>query len=420
MKTQRRSPLSRAALTIAAITLSLAVRAQAQTESVLYSFTGTDGNGPFASLTFDQAGNLYGTTVRGGANDAGAVFMLTPVAGGGWKETVIHSFAGGADDGAFPWGGLVIDSAGTLYGTTYFGGSLDYGTVFALTPTAGGVWNESIVHFFRGSWDGGNPHAGLTLDNAGNLYGTTFFGGPFGQGMVFVFTPTSTGWKESTLHYFTGGFDGGYPSAQLTFDASGNLFGTTTSGGTRHLGVVFKLTPTTSGPWKQTLVHNFAGGIDGASPTGRLILDASGNLYGTAVNGGDLTTCSGFGCGTVFRLTPTSKGGWRESVLHTFSGGADGAYPYGGLAFDRTGSLYGTAYYGGDLTACAGAGCGNVFKVTHQTGGWLQTVVYTFTGSPSDGGSPYVNLIFDGSGNLYGTAPGGGAGGDGVVFKIAP
>jgi uncharacterized repeat protein (TIGR03803 family) len=416
VNTRKLPSIFRLALLLAAITLTLALRSQAQTETVLYNFTGTDGYGPYASLVFDSAGNLYGTTVIGGTYDAGAVFQLTPTSSG-WLETPIYSFTNG-NDGANPWSAVVIDAAGNLYGTTYFGGSHSYGTVFRLSPSSTG-WQLTVLHTFTGSFDGGNPHAGVILDSAGNLYGTTYFGGR-GNGVVFELSPTSTGWKETVLHLFSGQNDGGYPGASLVFDGAGNLYGTTTAGGFNHQGVVFRLSPASSGTWNEAVLHAFTGGKDGAVPWGGLILDPAGNLYGTTLNGGNLTGCSGFGCGTAFKLSPNSTGGWIENVLHTFIGKADGAYPYAGLTLDASGNLYGTTYYGGNLTECAGAGCGNVFELTHPSSGhWTETVLYEFKGGV-DGADPYSAPIIDSSGKLYGVAPQFGATRMGVVFEIIP
>jgi len=401
---------------VLAILLSLGSAAFAQTESVLYSFTGgVDGYGPYGSLVFDAAGNLYGTTVRGGTYDAGAVFQLTPTVSG-WIEAPIYSFANNSD-GANPWGALAIDAAGNLYGTAYFGGH-GYGTVFRLSPSSIG-WKFSVLHEFKGSFDGGNPRAGVILDSAGNLYGTTYFGGR-GNGVVFELSPTATGWKESVLHIFSGLNDGAYPAAALSFDAAGNLYGTTTSGGSSHNGVAFRMAPTTGGKWNLAVIHSFSGGKDGAAPWAGLTLDSSGNLYGTTLNGGNLNTCSGFGCGTVFKLRPNVQGFWTESVIHTFMGKTDGAYPYAGIILDASGNVYGATYYSGILSDCAGSGCGNVYKLSQPAGGnWKETVLYEFTGS-SDGADPSSAPILDSSGNLFGVAPQYGANLAGVIYEITP
>ena len=416
MSSKKTSPALFATLAVATIVFGLTVSAQAQTESVLYAFTGTDGYGPYANLVFDAAGNLYGTTVIGGASDAGTVFQLTPTSSG-WQESVLYSFTGGSD-GANPWSALVLDAAGNLYGTTYFGGSHSYGIVFSLSQTSTG-WQFTVLHSFTGGFDGGNPHAGVILDTSGNLYGTTYFGGR-GNGVVFELSPSATGWKESVLHFFSGQNDGGYPGSRLLFDAAGKLYGTTTAGGLDHQGVVFRLSPNSSGTWNEAVLHAFTGGKDGAVPWGGLIVDPAGNLYGTTLNGGNLTTCSGMGCGTAFKLKPASNGAWIESVLHSFIGKADGAFPYGGLTIDASGNLYGATYFSGNLTDCSGSGCGNIFKLTHSAGSnWKETVLYTFKGD-TDGADPYSPPILDAAGNLYGVAPQAGSTQMGVVYEITP
>ena len=309
------SGVATAALAIAivfALTVVLTQSAQAQkataggawTEKVLHNFNhnGTDGYWPIASPILDAAGNLYGTTFQGGAYDLGTVFELTPT-GGGWTETVLHTFSGYTDGGS-PWAGLVFDTAGNLYGTTPYGGDYYAGTVFELTPTAGGGWTKQVLHSFSPDCtDGYEPYAGLIFDTAGNLYGTTSAGGTYScngsqGGTVFELTPTEGGgWTETVLHSFnSNGTDGIIPYASLVFDTAGNLYGTTVSGGTYNYGTVFKLSPGEGG-WTETVLHTF-NGTDGAAPYAGLIRDAAGNLYGTTFLGG------AYGGGTVFELTP--------------------------------------------------------------------------------------------------------------------
>ncbi|MGA7459437.1 MAG: choice-of-anchor tandem repeat GloVer-containing protein [Candidatus Korobacteraceae bacterium] len=338
----------------------------AWTEKVLYSFCAqtncTDGEGPHAGLIFDAAGNLYGTTLSGGiygGYGAGTVFELTPTAGGGWTEQVLHSFGNGAD-GLTLYSGLISDAAGNLYGTTYYGGTYGYGTAFELTPAAGGGWTEGVLHNFT-YYDGQQPWAGLIFDAAGNLYGTTYYGGlylacPGGAsdcGTVFELMPGGGRWGETILHNFGTGGDGFSPTAGLILDAAGNLYGTTNGGGTynQYGGTVFELTPGVGG-WTETLLHSFGNGTDGEAPDGALVFDTAGNLYGTTGGGGT------YGGGTVFELTPTVGGGWTEQVLHNFGNGVDGANPYTGLIFDAAGNLYGTTQSGGNH------GAGTVFELT--------------------------------------------------------
>jgi len=253
-------------------------------ERVLYSFTGKDGSYPDAGLRRDTAGNIYGATVKGGTSDLGTVFLLDPTG----KQTVLHSFTGG-QDGSFPYvyGNLLRDKAGNFYGTTLTGGDSNQGTVFKLTSTG----EEQVLYSFSGGVDGRFPYAGLVLDAKGNLYGTTYLGGVSDQGMVFKLTATG---KEIVLYSFTGGADGGNPSAALLRDAMGNLYGTTYYGGLSNAGVVFKLDPHHT----ETVLHSFDYANDGGYPTAALIRDSSGNLYGTASAGGTSNH------GTIFKLVP--------------------------------------------------------------------------------------------------------------------
>jgi uncharacterized repeat protein (TIGR03803 family) len=333
------------------------------TEKVLYSFPGTGQNGdePEASLIFDASGNLYGTTYYGGLYGDGVVFELSPRAGGEWTETVLHSFGQNGTDGALPCAGLVFDAAGNLYGTTNGGGAYYYwGTVFELTPHAGGEWTETILHSFNDAGtDGWYPLAGLVIDSAGNLYGTTYNGGVnYYEGTVFELTPTAGGeWTETVIHSFdNNGTDGNNPFASLTLDSAGNLYGTTIFGGAENnsgAGTVFELTPGTGGNWTETILRSFNGStIGGRFPRAGVILDASGNLYGTTTEGGTA------GFGTVFELTPKAGGGFTEKLLHSFGANArDGKDSLGGLLMDSSGNLYGTTYEGGAYTY------GAVFKI---------------------------------------------------------
>jgi uncharacterized repeat protein (TIGR03803 family) len=360
-----------ATATVLALTVFLTQPAQAQTlpaaawmEKVLHNFNnnGTDGYYPRASLISDAAGNLYGTTIYGGTYGWGTVFELTPTTGGGWTEQVLHSFGNGTDGGE-PRASLIFDAAGNLYGTTYGGGIYCHsiggcGTVFELTLTAGGNWTEAVLYNF-GSFtdDGYEPSASLIFDAAGNLYGTTQFGGIHGWGTVFELTPTGGGgWSEQVLLNF--GTGGAFPQAGLIFDAAGNLYGTTSEGGT-NIGTVFELTPNVGGGWTETVLHNFGSGTDGSYPYAGLIFDAAGNLYGTTQYGGTYNSCSG-GCGTVFELTPTAGGEWAEQVLLNFNG-TSGANPYAGVIFDGAGNLFGTTQL--TYSNCSGFYCGTVFEL---------------------------------------------------------
>ncbi len=325
------------------------------TETVLHSFTGSpsDGANPFAGLIAHAAGNLYGTTALGGASDDGTVFKLTPSG----TETVLYSFTGSPSDGAIPTAGLIADPAGNLFSTTHVGGASGDGTVFKLTRSG----TETVLHSFTGGGDGAVPIAGLIADAAGNLYGTTFTGGGSGcggSGCGTVFKLTRSG-TESVLHSFTGSFgDGAGPDAGLIADAAGNLYGTTEFGGGsigcrstigNGCGTVFKLTPSGT----ETVLYSFTGGGDGAEPFAGLIADAAGNFYGTTSQGGASND------GTVFKLTPSGT----ETVLHSFTDGSDGGFPLAGLITDAAGNLYGTTSQGGGGSGCGDSGCGTVFEI---------------------------------------------------------
>ena len=409
---------------ILALTLLLLVSQCAQArETVLHAFQGRPGMLPASNLVRDAAGNLYGTTWQGGSKNCtgaftgcGIVFKLTPTSTG-WSYSVLYVFKGG-HDGANPIGNLTFDSAGNIYGTTQNGGDPTClkgdgcGTVFELSPLSGGGWKERVLHVFNGS-DGAGPIGGVILDSVGNLYGTTSSDSAnYGFGTVFELTPgAQRQWTETTLYAFQAnihGSDGAYPYGDLVFDKAGNLYGTTQMGGTAFNGTVFKLTYS-NGSWKESILYNFSGGGDGGMPLGGLIFDTAGNLYGTTQGGGA-------GYGTVFELTP-SHGSWVETVLLTFTN-ADGAYPEGDLVFDAAGNLFGTAANGGK--AGCGPTCGSVFELTPNSGGgWTEKVLYKFTGG-KDGAIPLSTLMLDSAGNLYGTAFVGGNKYDGVVFKIVP
>jgi uncharacterized repeat protein (TIGR03803 family) len=392
-------------------------------EKVLHSFCNrrncADGYYPYDGLIFDASGNLYGTTYQGGTYGYGTVFELTPTAGGGWAEKVLHGF--NDEDGYGPFAGLIFDAAGNLYGTTTSGGAFNQGTVFELTPTAGGGWTEQVLYSFcsqTNCTDGAYPLAGLIFDAAGNLYGATYNGGiypcgAYGCGTVFELSPTAGGgWTETVLHSFGNGTDGAFPYAGLIFDAAGNLYGTTTGGGTYRGGTVFQLTPTAGGGWAEQVLYSFCSQTnctDGGGPGG-LIFDAAGNLYGTTGGGG------AYGGGTVFELSPTAGGGWTEKVLHSFNG-TDGTGP-SAVIFDAAGNLYGTTEYGGAYGG--NLGDGTVFELTPTAGGgWTEKVLHSF-GNGTDGAWPLAGLIIDAAGNLYGMTWIGGDYGGGTVFALTP
>jgi uncharacterized repeat protein (TIGR03803 family) len=268
----------------------------AWTETVLYQFSGSsDGANPgYGELTFDQAGNLYGTTFFGGVNAQGVVYELTP-SGGGWAERAIHTFSG-SSDGENPYSSVVFDAAGNLYGTTYAGGAHGYGTVFQLTPSGSG-WTENTLYSLQSSSDGGNPFGGIVFDSAGNLYGATSGGGPGSGGTVYQLMPSGGSWTFGVVYSFTGSAHLPGPYDSLTMDAAGNLYGTTTQDGAHGAGSVFKLTPS-GGGWTETDLYDFPGGTQGAVPYGSVLVDASGNLFGTASQGGT------HGYGVIWEITP--------------------------------------------------------------------------------------------------------------------
>jgi uncharacterized repeat protein (TIGR03803 family) len=346
------------------------------TEKTLHNFgNGADGAYVSASLILDAAGNLYGTTYDGGGTVGGygTVFELKPKAGGGWSEKVLCSFD---KYEGHPTAGLIVDAAGNIYGTT--AGYIAYGIVFELTPHADGTWTETTLHAFNyDGTDGIGPRGPLIFDGHGNLFGTTYAGGSFdcgaGCGTVFELSPSAGGvWTETILHRFhNNGSDGVFPAAGLILDASGNLYGTTTKGGTgvctnqsyAGCGIVFELSPT-SGGWTGKILYDF-NGTDGYQPTG-LTMDAAGHLYGTTAQGGtgSCTSIGLVGCGTVFKLTHQADGIWTEKVLHNFAEGKDGIEPLGGVILDKSGNLYGTTYHGGTYGGTYDYDGGTVFKVT--------------------------------------------------------
>ncbi|HXM42842.1 MAG TPA: choice-of-anchor tandem repeat GloVer-containing protein [Bryobacteraceae bacterium] len=320
----------------------------AWSETVLYNFKGgaDDGANPHATLMRDGAGNLYGTTVAGGLTattcrtGCGAVFMLTAVAGG-WQESVLYRFPGGAG-GSVPYAGVVMDSAGSLYGATLDGGASAGGMVYKLSPGSAG-WTQTVLYSFGGRPDGSAPYPTPVLDAAGNLYGATNTGGAHNLGIVYMLAPQPDGaWTEQVLHSFAGGSDGANPLAGVIFDRHGNLYGTTSYGGTANCGIAFALAPNPEGGWTEHLLHTFLGvtAYDGENPNG-LTFDAAGNLYGTTTGGGTDNP------GTIFEITHSPSAGWQETVLYNFTAGDDGAYPSSGVVLDPAGNIYGTTLWGG-------------------------------------------------------------------------
>ncbi len=378
---------------LAPLFASLAVAtppAAAQTETVLYSFGSQSGDGtnPGCCLVFDQKGNLYGTTNYGGVYGFGTVFKLTPTG----KETILYSF-GVADLVPAP-GGLAFDRQNNLYGTTIGGGTLDAGSVFKLS--ADGVL--TVLHSFGGHSpeDGIYPGWGLILDRRGDIYGTTNYGGEFGQGTVFKVTSTG---QETVVYSFGGkSGDAAIPSGSLIFDTRGNIYGTTGNGGAYGYGTVFKVSPT----GKETVLYSFGGPAEDFNPGLNLVLDKLGNLYGTTNNDG------AYNFGTVFKLTPTGV----KTVLHSFGQSGDGIFPQCCLLIDKVGNLYGTTY---DVNSPQGHGV--AFKLTPDG---EETALHVFGRQDGDGIYPIWNLVSDKNGSLYVATSSGGTEGYGTVLKLTP
>jgi uncharacterized repeat protein (TIGR03803 family) len=450
-------------MAIAGLAVGVGAHASNPVLKTLYTFCElsmcADGYQPRANVILDNRGNLYGTTYGYDlAHGYGNVYELSPPSPGKtkWIETSLHDFTyTNPNDGADPAAGVIFDMSGNLYGTTVALGYIEIhgkeysggGTVFELSPPAGGkgAWIETILHPFPCACelnrDGSAPYAGVVFHN-GSLYGTTIEGGTAVPGAaqfgtIFQVSPpvgTKTNWTETLVHDFKGGKDGATPSGGVLFDKSGNLYGLTAYGGSTYPvnvdGEVFKLTPPAIGEkaWRKTALYTFTGGQDGGQPAGDLIADELGNLYGTANKGG--VFCDSdvpAGCGVVLELSPPAKGEttWSETVLYSFRGGQnDGILPTGGLVRDGAGNLYGVTIYGGN-PACTSSnyfsGCGAVFKLSPPPQGttiWTETILYVFTGG-SDGGHPLARLTLDDKGNIYGTTQSGASSDQpGTVFMI--
>jgi uncharacterized repeat protein (TIGR03803 family) len=386
--------------------LAFTTTASAQTYTVLHTFSGGgDGGCPITGLTSGPGGSFYGTTYRCG-NGLGTVFRLKQM-GAGWILNTLYRFQGG-NDGNGPYGRVAVATDGTLYGTTYAGGTgydicnNGCGTIFRLTPqsraplTALSLWNETVLYQFTGAADGGEPQGDLTFDSSGNVYGTAYYGGT-----VYELIGNGGQWTPSVL-YTLGNYNalGG-----VIFDTAGNLYGVSAFGGLYGQGTVYELSPSASGYTAQTL-YSFTGQNDGLTPEGGLIFDSLGNLYGATAYAGN-----GYN-GAVFEVSPAA-GGWTFNTLYDLpSGPGVPAGPLDKLTFDANGNLYGTTYDGG------ANGVGSVFELVPSNGGWTYVSLHDFTGL-SDGGFPASTLVLDGNGNLYGTASTGGNG-YGVVFEITP
>lgn len=403
-------------LAVLLCTLALSVAAwAADTEQVIYNFTGgNDGGQPAAQLVFDSAGNLYGTTVAGGLYGCGTVFELN-YSGSQWNETVLYSFDC-YGTGKNPYGGVTVDNAGNLYGTTVAGGSGGEctgdgcGLVYELTKS-GDTWNEIVLYNFTGGDDGFGPGSAVVFDQAGNLYGTTPDGGVNAEGVVYQLSPNQQGWKQTVIHAFTGGDDGAVGSlGALLVDSRGALYGVTELGGQYGAGVAFRLSPSGNN-WNYTTMYAFQGLPDAGFPYGGLIADSRGRLYGTTYFGG------ANGLGSIFEIGAgaTVRTPWKESVLYSFQGDTDASFPTSTLVFDAAGNLYGTSSTGGNPSC----DCGTIFKLTPRSGGWDASVLHSFAGN-GDGQSPSYGLTSDGKGNYFGVTPVGGLYRQGVVYQITP
>lgn len=379
---------------------------------VIFNFTGgSDGGDPATQLTFDSGGNAYGTTVTGGDFACGTVFQLTPT-GGNWQLSTLYSFTC-SSDGKNPYGGVALDAAGNLYGTTVAGGSGGTcagdgcGTIYELTKS-GNRWTETVLYNFTGGDDGSGPGGPVVFDNSGNLYGTTPDGGVNGEGVVYQLSAKAQQWSLDVIHAFTGGTDGGVGSLGSLLYLDGDFYGVTEIGGDFAAGTVFQLFPS-GGGWAFRTIHQFQGEPHAGFPYGGLITDGHGKLLGTTYYGG------ADGMGTVFALA-RGGGGVKESVLHSFTGGNDGASPTSTPVFDNAGNLYVMTSSGGN-PSCQ---CGTIFELSRSlNGGAKGTIIHSFTGS-RDGGFPNYGLTIDMNGNLYGTTPVGGTHNQGVIFSFTP
>lgn len=353
----------------------------------LVSFKGINGGVGPNELTIDANGHLFGTTQNGGTNNYGMVFGI---AGDTHSFSVLASFTSYTNTGANPYGKLLLDSEGNLFGTTSRGGTNGVGTVFEVSSGSHSVTNLAS---FSGISNGANPNAGLIADSNGNMYGTTYLGGSYNDGTVFQISMPS---HAITPIVTFSGPNGQWSHAGLVADSSGNLYGTTSGGGSNGAGTVFEILAGTN---QMITLYSFDHGAHGWNPQSELIIDAAGNLYGTNINGGGSEQV-----GTVFKISADTH---ALTTLATFDR-TNGAYPYGRLVLDGQGNLFGTTYQGGTSNA------GTVFEIAAGTN--VVTTIHSFSGT--DGRYPRVGLVADAQGNLYGTTELGGKFEQGTVFEL--
>ena len=406
LRTTLRLPVASARVFVMAMAMFFSLSANAycaSTEKLLHVFR--QGDLPWAGVTFDSAGNLYGTSAYGGSFQRGGVFKLTHSASGGWQYSMLYSFKGGTD-GESPYAGVIFGSAGELYGTTPLGGAFGNGTVYELSPGKDGGWKESILYSFQGNGDGKLPVSGLVIDRSGILYGSVAQLGDnscnYFNGGIFQLKHSANKWQQTMLYRFCGPTNGWSPGP-ITLDQAGNIFGGA-GGGTHQQGLVYKLTRNGI-HWSETVLAQMTS-TEG-NPSGPLVFDTAGNLYGVGSGGTE---------GTIFELSPSADG-WRVKVLYSFTGGLDGALPTG-VVVGATGTLYGVSSEYGEY----GVYGGTAFSLSRgQNGQWVQTVLHSF-GDENDGYSPYDVVTLDQKGNLYGTTSTGTPSCClyGSVFKIAP
>ena len=378
--------------------------------NVIYSFEGgADGEYTDTDLVRDAGGNLYGTSVQGGAHAGGTVWQLHPNGDGTWTHTVLYNFTGGTD-GAEPYKGVTLDAAGNLYGTAVTGGGGacegGCGVAYKLTNN-GGTWTQSVIHTFTGADDGSGPGARLTLDDSGKVYGMAPTGGVNGLGTIYEMIPARHGtYKFKVLHAFTGADGiGGSAGALVLYD--GVLYGAATAGGANGQGSIYQLALNARGKWKFKLLYSFRGEPDAGFPYGGLSFDALGNIYGTTYYAG----ANDFGC--VYELSPMGRR-WKERVLYSFTGGADGSSPISNVNLDSAGDIYGTTSEGG------ADGEGVIFKLTpgaHHS--WTESVMHSFAGSP-DGEYAYNGMVNGGGDAFFGATVHGGADDEGAIYRFNP